>query len=92
VLKRKPRKRYLWIRHTGASNTAIDALGIRLLELFGSLALERAALRLIRTEDGVMIVRCNLSEIHSILVTIALVDPPMVSFGISGSIRRLAGR
>lgn len=92
MLKRKPKKRYICVTHGGSSAEAIDALSKRFSELFGSIALERSGLRLMRAESGMIIVRCGLPEVHAILVTIALMDPPMVAVGMSGSIRRLGRR
>ncbi len=45
-----------------------------------------------RSYGEIMIVRCGLAQVHGVLVSIALVDPPMVTMDMSGSIHRLKKR
>lgn len=92
VLRRKAKKRYLSIMHAGRDLDALDSLSNRCVELFGHVVLERAGLRLIKSYDDVMILRCRLEQLHPILICIALSDPPMVSLDLSGSLRRLRKR
>jgi RNase P/RNase MRP subunit POP5 len=67
---------------------------MRFSELFGHVTFAKAGLRLISSNEteGEMIIRCNLSEIHELLVSIALTNPPMVALDISGSVSRLRNR
>lgn len=86
-----------------AADAAAKAIARRHSELFGYIATERAEIKLVRALDGyhypyhpdggdgsaMMIVRCALSSADSVLATIALVHPPMVTLGMSGSVKRL---
>lgn len=92
VLRRKPRRRYLSILHSGSNADSLDVLSRRCADLFGEITLEKAGLRLMSSDDGMIIIRCSLPQIHSILVSIPLVNPPMVCLGMSGSISRLKKR
>ena len=89
VLKRKPKKRYLSVLHKGQDLEAFESISRRCRELFGYMTLEKAGLRLVHSEDDVIIVRVRLPQIHAVLVSIALADPPMVTIDMSGSISRL---
>jgi RNase P/RNase MRP subunit POP5 len=71
---------------------ALAAIQKRQAELFGSIALERAALRLIKDENRVAIMRCSLAEVERVLATIALCDPPIVTLDMSSSTKRLKRR
>ncbi|AIF83821.1 hypothetical protein NTE_01760 [Candidatus Nitrososphaera evergladensis SR1] len=71
---------------------ALAAIQKRHAELFGSIALERAALRLIKDENRVAIMRCSLAEVERVLATIALCDPPIVTLDMSSSTKRLKRR
>jgi RNase P/RNase MRP subunit POP5 len=92
LLRRKARSRYLSVLHSGRDADAVELLSRRCAELFGEITLEKAGLRLMSSNDGVIIVRCSLREMHAVLVSIALVDPPMLSLGMSGTISRLKQR
>lgn len=76
----------------GAS--ALAAVQKRHAELFGSIAVERASLRLIREgEHGTMIImRCSLAEAEHVLATMALCEPPIVTLDMSSSMKRLKRR
>jgi RNase P/RNase MRP subunit POP5 len=58
-------------------------------ELFGSVATERAGIRLMRSNDSFTVIKCRLEQLDSVLATIALTEPPVVTLGISGSIKEL---
>jgi RNase P/RNase MRP subunit POP5 len=76
--------------HEGA-----DVLGQvqkRHAELFGSVASQRASLRLIKDEDGTAILRTSLEEAESVLAAIALCDPPVLTTDMSSSMKRLKRR
>lgn len=61
-------------------------------ELFGSVASQRASLRLIKDENGTAILRASLEETESVLAAIALCDPPAVTIDMSSSMKRLKRR
>lgn len=94
MLRRKPHTRYLLILSKGKDVCALEALSKRCGELFGQVTLAKANLQVMRSQADadVMIIRCNLTQIHPVLVSIALTDPPMVALDMSGSIRRLENR
>ncbi len=76
----------------GGGMSALAAVQKRHAELFGSIALERAALRLIKDESRVVIMRCSLAEAEHVLVAIALCNPPIVTLDMSSSMKRLKRR
>jgi len=93
LLKRREKRRYISIMYDERGAAAIDAIQKRHIELFGSIALERASLRLIKEiNSSVIIVRCSLSETEHILAAIALCNPPIVTLDISSSVKRLKRR
>jgi RNase P/RNase MRP subunit POP5 len=92
VLRRKPKKRYLALMHGGRDVDALDSLTKRCIELFGHVVVEKAGLRLMRSDDDIIIVRCRLSQIHHFLVGVALTDPPLVAVDMSANIGRLRKR
>lgn len=76
--------------HRGGDAEPLSALVKRHSELFGHLSLEKAAIRLVRpSENNVMVIKCNLGQLGSVLTSIALTNPAMVSLGLSGSLKRL---
>ena len=89
MLKRRAKRRYLSIMHVGTAVDAVNSIAKRHAELFGSVATERASIRLMRSNENMAIVKCRLEQLNSILAAIALTDPPAVTLGISGSIKQL---
>ena len=89
VLRRKPKKRYLSVMHKGQDLQAFESISRRCKELFGHMTLEKAGLRLMHVHEDVIVIRVRLPQIHAVLVSIALADPPMVTIDMSGSISRL---
>ncbi|MCI0558553.1 MAG: hypothetical protein MN733_08665 [Nitrososphaera sp.] len=85
----KTKKRYISVISEDQSLEAFQVLARRCSELFGSIALEKAALKVMRSKNKIMIVRCNLDQLDNVLIAIALAYPPMVSIAQSGSMRRL---
>jgi RNase P/RNase MRP subunit POP5 len=92
MLKRRPKRRYLCIVHAGESSDSVNAIISRLSELFGSIARERAAIRLVQQGANESIINCRLEQLENVLVAITLADPPVVTIGMSGSIRQLRRR
>jgi RNase P/RNase MRP subunit POP5 len=92
MLKRRSKRRYLSIMHTGESNDSVNAIIKRFSELFGSIAAEKAAIRLVQQSGNQSIIRCKLEQLENLLVAITLVDPPVVTIGMSGTIRQLRSR
>jgi RNase P/RNase MRP subunit POP5 len=92
MLKRRSKRRYLSIMHTGESNDSVNAIIKRFSELFGSIAAEKAAIRLVQQSGNESIIRCRLEQLDNLLVAITLIDPPVVTVGMSGTIRQLRSR
>jgi RNase P/RNase MRP subunit POP5 len=92
MLKRRSKRRYLSIMHTGESNDSVNAIINRFSELFGSIAAEKAAIRLVQQSGNESIIRCRLEQVDNLLVAITLIDPPVVTVGMSGTIRQLRSR
>jgi RNase P/RNase MRP subunit POP5 len=78
--------------HTGQANDAINAITKRCSDLFGSIATEKAAIRLVKSENNITIIRCRLDQLDDVLASIALSDPPVVTLDISGSMKKLRRR
>ena len=92
TLKRREKRRYISIVHSGVAQDAFSTLERRHAELFGSAAFARAAMRLLLSVDNVMMVRCSLSQVRGVLVAIALADPAMTTLDMSSSMKRLKRR
>lgn len=92
MLKRRAKRRYLSIVHAGQAGDAVNAIAIRCSELFGSIAAEKAAIRLVKAEGCITIVKCRLEQLDNVLVAIALADPPVATLDMSGSMRQLKRR
>jgi RNase P/RNase MRP subunit POP5 len=78
--------------HSGEANDSVNAVIRRFSELFGSIATEKAAIRLVRSSTNEAIIKCRLEQLNNVLVAISLTDPPAVTVDMSGSIRRLQRR
>ena len=89
MLKRRSKRRYLSIKHTGKSSDSVNAIVKRCSELFGSIAAEKAAIRLVQQGENESIIKCRLEYIENVLVAITLIDPPAVTTGMSGTIKKL---
>jgi RNase P/RNase MRP subunit POP5 len=89
MLKRRAKRRYLSIIHAGESSASVSAITKRFCELFGTIAAEKAAISLVRQGANESIIKCRLDELEKVLVAITLMDPPMVTIAMSGSIRQL---
>jgi RNase P/RNase MRP subunit POP5 len=89
MLKRRYKRRYVSVMHDGGTNDALNAITKRFCELFGSVATEKAAIRLMRSNTNEAIIRCRLEQLDNLLVAIALSEPPVVATDISGSIKRI---
>lgn len=95
VLNRRAKRRYLSIMHTAPANEAVNTIIKRCSDLFGSVATENAAIRLIKSENNnnsITIIKCRLNQLENVLVAIALSDPPIVTLDMSGSIKQLKRR
>jgi RNase P/RNase MRP subunit POP5 len=89
MLKRRSKRRYLSIVHTGHAADAVDAILKRCTELFGSIVAERAAVRLVKSDGNTTVIKCRLEQLDNLLISIALTDPPVVTTGMSGTVKRL---
>ncbi|WP_415283482.1 hypothetical protein [Candidatus Nitrososphaera sp. FF02] len=76
--------------HTGPD--ALAPVQKRHAELFGSVASQKADLRLIRDESGIAILRTSLAQADNVLAAIALCDPQMATLDMSSSVKRLKRR
>ena len=92
MLKRRSKRRYLSIMHAGESSNSVNAITRRFAELFGTIAAEKAAIRLVQHGANESIIKCRLDELENVLVAITLVEPPVVTIAMSGSIRQLRRR
>lgn len=92
MLKRRSKRRYLSIMHAGQSSNSVNAITRRFSELFGTIAAEKAAIRLVQQGANESIIKCRLEQIENVLVAITLIDPPVVTIAMSGSIRQLRRR
>ena len=92
MLKRRPRRRYLLIVQADTSSDPLAAIRKRFSELYGTIAAEKAALRLIEQRENEVIIRCATDQLENVLVAIALIDPPAVTIDMSGTIKRLRRR
>ena len=92
MLRRRYKRRYLSIIHAGECDVSVDAITKRFCELFGTVAAEKAAIRLVRQGANESIIKCSLDEIERVLVAITLTDPPVVTIAMSGTIRKLQRR
>jgi RNase P/RNase MRP subunit POP5 len=78
--------------HKGTANDAVNAVIRRCSDLFGSVATEKAAIRLVKSEKSFTIIKCGLEELDDVLAAIALSDPPVITLDMSGSMKRLRRR
>ncbi len=92
MLKRRPKRRYLLIVQAEYSSDPITAIRKRFSELYGTIAAESAALRLVDQRENAFIIRCATEQLENVLVAIALIDPPAVTIDMSGTIKRLRRR
>jgi RNase P/RNase MRP subunit POP5 len=92
MLKRRSKRRYLSIMHSGEANDSVNAIIKRFSELFGSIATEKAGIRLVQSSTNEAIIKCRLEQLNNVLVAIALTDPPAVTVDMSGSIKQLQRR
>jgi RNase P/RNase MRP subunit POP5 len=92
VLKRRAKRRYLSIMHAGPASDVVAVVARRCSELFGSVAAEKAAIRLVKSEGDITVIKCRLDQLDSVLVSIALADPPVATLDMSGSVKRLQRR
>jgi RNase P/RNase MRP subunit POP5 len=76
--------------HGQIDTVALSSLVKRHSELFGHLSAEKASIKLVRpSKNNVMIIKCNLGQLSTVLTSIALTNPAMVSLDLSGSLKRL---
>jgi len=92
MLKRRAKRRYLSILHGGQAGDAVNTITKRCSELFGSVGTEKAAIRLVKSEDDTTIIKCRLDQLDNVLIAIALADSPVVTMDMSGSVKRLQRR
>lgn len=91
MLNRRAKRRYLSVIHAGQASDAVNAIAKRCSELFGSIAAEKATIRLVKSNDAT-IIKCRLDQLDNVLVAIALADPPAATLDMSGSMKQLQRR
>ena len=89
MLRRRPKRRYISIVCAAATTDAFNSIIRRHTELFGFILTERAAIRLVQSEDNMMIIRCRLEQLDDVLVAITFSEVSAITLGMSGSINRL---
>jgi len=104
VLRRKDKHRYLLLyvndeisSHVkDISNKDIKSITIirrRFSELFGTIALEKASIKVICENNlclpPLLIIKCKLESMDNVLCAIALSYPPLTTIKISGTIKKL---
>jgi RNase P/RNase MRP subunit POP5 len=77
--------------HAGQAGEALNAITKRCSELFGSIAAEKAGIRLVKS-NNTTIIKCKLDKLDNVLVAIALADPPAATLDMSGSMKQLQRR
>ena len=92
MLKRRSKRRYVSIMYGGQPTDSVTAITKRFCELFGSIATQKAAIRLVGSSRDEAIIRCRLEQIDNVLVAITLIDPPAITLDISGTLKQLASR
>ena len=88
MLKRRYKRRYLCIVHAVESPDLLNVVS----ELFGSIAAEKASIRHVQHRANESIISCRLEQLENVLVAITLIDPPVLTIDMSGSIRQLRRR
>jgi RNase P/RNase MRP subunit POP5 len=68
---------------------AIAKLCERYSELYGTINATQASIKIVAQYGAKCIIRCSLSALDSVLVTIALSNPPVLTMGSSGSLHKL---
>jgi RNase P/RNase MRP subunit POP5 len=89
MLKRRPKRRYLSVVQADKSSDPLVAIKKRFSELFGTIATEKAALRLIEHRENEFIIKCAIEQLENVLVAIALTDPPVITINMSGTLKQL---
>jgi RNase P/RNase MRP subunit POP5 len=105
VLRRKDKHRYLLLylndeissHFKDTSNKDIKSITIirrRFSELFGTIALEKASIKVIFENNNLclppfLIIKCKLESMDNVLCAIALSYPPLTTIKISGTIKKL---
>jgi RNase P/RNase MRP subunit POP5 len=92
LLKRREKRRYISVMHGCSASEASAAIEKRLQELYGTIALERASLKVVRPGEGVSVLRCSLGSEEKVLVAIALASRPVTTLDMSSSAKRLKRR
>lgn len=92
MLKRREKRRYISIAHGCSTADALAAIERHMQDLFGTIALERASLKVVRPGEGVSVLRCKLGSEEKVLVAVALASQPLATLDMSSSMKRLKRR
>ena len=80
MLKRRSKRRYISILYEDVSNFSVNAIKKRYCDLFGSIGLEKAAIRMVRSNANRALIKCRLEQLDNV---------SLVVLDLSGSIKRL---
>ena len=89
MLNRRSKRRYISIFHQDLSTFSVNAIKTRYCDLFGSIGVEKAAIRIVRSNGNRAIIKCRLEELDNVLVAITFTYPSLLVLDMSGSIKRI---
>lgn len=89
TLKRQDKRRYILVTCRMDLQKSIDGLFERVSELFGTISLGRAALKIMVVDESYAIIRCSLGSFENVLVAMTLCNPPILSLSSSGTLAGL---
>ena len=92
MLKRRSKRRYISIFHRDVSSFSENAIKKRYCDLFGSIGVEKAAIRTVRSNANRATIKCRLEQLDNVLVAITFTYPSLLVLDVSGSIKRIEHR
>lgn len=92
MLNRRSKRRYISVFHGDVSNFSENAIKKRYCDLFGSIGVEKAAIRMVRSKANRALIKCRLEQLDNVLVAITLTYPSLLVLDVSGSIKRIEHR
>jgi len=92
MLNRRSKRRYISIFHEDVSFCSENTIKKRYCDLFGSIGVEKAAIRMVRSNANRAIIKCRLEQLDNVLVAITFTYPSLLVLDMSGSIKRIEHR
>jgi RNase P/RNase MRP subunit POP5 len=89
MLKRRSKRRYISIFYEDVSTFSAKTIKKRYCDLFGSIGVEKAAIRMVRSNANRAIIKCKLEQLDNVLVAITFTYPSLLVLDVSGSIKRI---